>query len=56
MGGSGSTTAKFGFQMEKKAATGDLILTPVDGEHKFTVIWMHGLGDSARGFLSFFYA
>ena len=54
MGSSSSTTAKFGFVMEKRAVTGDLILRPEGGEHKFTLVWMHGLGDSARGFLSFF--
>ncbi len=49
-----STTAKFGYILEKRAVTGDLILRPEGGEHKFTLVWMHGLGDSARGFLSFF--
>jgi phospholipase/carboxylesterase len=42
----------FGLIKEMKGK--DIYLTPVD-EHKYTIIWMHGLGDSASGFLDFFY-
>lgn len=45
--------AKFGYRLEKKGW--DIILHPVE-EHKYTIIWMHGLGDSASGFLDFFYS
>ena len=45
--------AKYGLLMTKKG--NDIILTPVE-EHKYTIIWMHGLGDSALGFLDFFYS
>ena len=31
----------------------DLTLTP-KGKHMFTVIWLHGLGDSAYGWLPYF--
>lgn len=46
--------ARFGFFKEKKP-TNDIYLQP-EAEHKFTLIWMHGLGDSAEGFLDFFYS
>lgn len=46
------SAAKFGFNLAKKGF--DIILTPV-AEHKFTIVWMHGLGDSSSGFLDFFY-
>ena len=45
--------AKFGFTFERKP-NNDIYLTPV-AEHKYTVLWMHGLGDSSDGFLDFFY-
>lgn len=48
-------TAKQALQMTRDPNTQDITLTPI-AEHKYTVIWMHGLGDSAEGFLSFFYA
>jgi hypothetical protein len=51
----GSKKAKFGFFKEKKPNR-DIHLTPENGEHKYTVIWMHGLGDSSEGFLDFFYS
>ena len=44
---------KFGFKIEKKPT--DITLTPVE-EHKYTLIWLHGLGDTAEGFLNFFYS
>ena len=44
---------KFVFKIEKKPT--DITLTPV-AEHKFTLIWLHGLGDTAEGFLDFFYS
>jgi phospholipase/carboxylesterase len=31
----------------------NIIIAP-EGEHKHTVIWLHGLGDSADGFLPVF--
>ena len=34
----------------------DIYLTPADEEHKYTIIWLHGLGDTAQGFLDFFYS
>ncbi len=42
-----------GFTFEKKP-NNDIYLTP-EAEHKYTLIWMHGLGDSSEGFLDFFY-
>jgi phospholipase/carboxylesterase len=36
-----------------KGANRDIHVTP-KGEHKKTLIWMHGLGDSAQGFLPVF--
>jgi predicted esterase len=50
----GAADVKSSLTLERNKASGDIILTPV-GEHKYTVIWMHGLGDSPEGFLSFFY-
>ncbi len=41
------------FNLEKKPSH-DIYLTPKSGEHKYTLIWMHGLGDSSEGFLDFF--
>ena len=37
-----------------KRGVQDLILTPASAEHTHTLIWMHGLGDSAMGFLDIF--
>ena len=48
-----SASAKHGLIMSKRG--NDIYLTPV-AEHKYTLIWMHGLGDSAAGFLDFFYS
>ena len=31
----------------------DIHLIPTQ-EHKYSIIWMHGLGDSAKGFKDFF--
>lgn len=42
------------FKYEKLKETNDIIVTPL-AEHKHTLVWMHGLGDSAEGFLEFFY-
>lgn len=50
----GVKPSKFGYYFEKKEK--DIYLTPSVGEHKFTLVWMHGLGDSAQGFLDFFYS
>lgn len=50
-----SSATKYGYHMEKKNY--DIYLTPAEpNQHKYTLIWMHGLGDSAKGFLDFFYA
>ncbi|CDW87032.1 phospholipase carboxylesterase family protein [Stylonychia lemnae] len=46
-------SSKHGFIKSMKDQ--DIYLEPV-AEHKYTIIWMHGLGDSANGFLSFFYS
>jgi hypothetical protein len=48
------STSKYGFNLTKK--NGDIYLETTESEHKFTLIWMHGLGDSANGFLDFFYS
>ena len=48
------TSSQFGFSFVKKPNF-DIYLTPTDAEHKYTLIWMHGLGDSSEGFLDFFY-
>jgi len=32
----------------------DIYVEPFSGEHKNTLIWMHGLGDSAEGFIDIF--
>jgi predicted esterase len=45
--------AEYGFFFERKP-NNDIILKP-EGEHKYTIIWMHGLGDSSNGFLDFFF-
>jgi phospholipase/carboxylesterase len=42
-----------GLTMTKRGE--DIILTPT-GEHKYSLIWLHGLGDTAEGFLDFFYS
>ena len=34
--------------------TGYIYLDPVEGKHEFTFIFLHGLGDSADGFLDLF--
>ena len=44
---------KFGFNIERKPS--DITLSPVD-EHRFTLIWLHGLGDIADSFVDFFYS
>ena len=44
---------KFGFNIERKPS--DITLSPVD-EHRFTLIWLHGLGDVADSFVDFFYS
>ena len=49
-----SYNSAFGFNYEEAGDSKDIILTPV-AEHKHTLVWMHGLGDSAEGFLDFFY-
>ena len=50
--------ARFGYFLEKRKQ--DIYLTPEGadngGEHQYTMIWMHGLGDSSEGFLDFFYS
>ena len=48
-----TSNAKHGYVKTMKGW--DIILTPVE-EHKYSIIWMHGLGDSANGFLDFFYS
>ena len=45
--------AKHGFIFERKP-NNDIYLTPT-AEHKYTLLWMHGLGDSSDGFLDFFF-
>ena len=32
----------------------DIILSPKEAKHKTTLIWLHGLGDSANGYLDLF--
>ena len=49
-----SAETKYGFTYEKKPS-GCIYLSPTQ-EHKYTIIWMHGLGDSSEGFLDFFYS
>ncbi|CAD8129009.1 unnamed protein product [Paramecium sonneborni] len=39
--------------MPQKQADGSIILFPKQ-DHKFSLIWMHGLGDTANGFLDMF--
>ena len=34
----------------------DIYLLPQKSQHKFTLIWLHGLGDTAEGFLEYFYS
>ncbi|CAD8193805.1 unnamed protein product [Paramecium octaurelia] len=41
------------FVKEQKQADGSLILFP-KSDHKYSLIWMHGLGDTSYGFLSMF--
>jgi phospholipase/carboxylesterase len=41
------------FTSEKKP-NGDIYLTPLD-THKYTLLWLHGLGDTAEGFIDFFF-
>jgi hypothetical protein len=53
IGSSNSQDSEFEFNFKKSNIARDIYLTP-SGEHKFTVIWLHGLGDSAEGFLDFF--
>jgi len=50
----GKNKARFGYFFEQKQNE-DIYLTP-EGEHKYTIVWMHGLGDSSAGFLDFFYS
>ncbi len=40
------------YKIEKKDH--DIYLTPKSGNFQYTLIWLHGLGDSAEGFLDFF--
>ena len=37
--------------MTKKGS--DIYLEPLSGEHKYTVIWLHGLGQSAESYLQY---
>jgi hypothetical protein len=46
-------SSQFGLSFERRP-NNDIYLTPT-GEHKWTLIWMHGLGDSSDGFLDFFF-
>lgn len=39
--------------MQVNRVNRDLIVTP-ELEHKYTLIWMHGLGDSAEGWVDLF--
>ena len=39
----------------EKRVTQDIYLTPAVGKHTYTLIWLHGLGDSSEGFLDFFH-
>ena len=43
------------FKVEKGSKR-DLIISPKEGAAKACLVWMHGLGDSAEGFLSFFFS
>ena len=48
------SSAKHGFVFDRKP-NNDIYLTPV-AEHKWTLVWLHGLGDTAEGFLNQFYS
>ena len=48
------SAAKHGFLLERKA-NNDIYLNPI-AEHKWTLLWLHGLGDTAEGFLDYFYS
>ena len=41
------------YKVEERNTDNYVILNPVH-EHKFSLIWLHGLGDSAYGFLDVF--
>ncbi len=44
---------KYGFKFEKTPS--GITLKP-SNEHKYSLIWLHGLGDTCEGFLDFFYS
>ncbi len=49
---SNQSTDKYGFKFDK--TPNGITLTPK--EHKFSLIWLHGLGDTCEGFLDTFYS
>lgn len=34
----------------------DIYVTPKEGKHTETLVWMHGLGDTAEGWFDVFYS
>ena len=40
----------------KRGADKEIIIAPKNSKHECTLVWLHGLGDSAEGFLPFFYS
>jgi len=45
---------EYQFGLRKTQVGNDIYLTPFE-EHKYTIIWLHGLGDTAEGWLDCFY-
>ena len=48
------TKVKGHYTVTINTETNYVTLTPRNAEHKFTLIWLHGLGDTAHGFTSTF--
>ena len=42
------------YTMQENTKTDYIKLLPKAQDHKYTLIWIHGLGDTARGFLEDF--
>lgn len=38
----------------KSPGNKNIILHPKHSPHKYTIVWLHGLGDTSEGFLDFF--
>jgi len=39
-----------------KSAPGEITFAPAEGSHDHTLIWLHGVGDTAAGYIAFFYS